>query len=428
MIFPKTSKMNKEGHLEIGGVDTVKLAKKYGTPLFILDEEALRTNCRQYMQSLASYSNFKVIYANKALSVLGVLKIISSEGLGMDVASGGELYTALKAGCSAEDIYFHGNNKTKDEIIFGLKSKAGAFVVDNFDELSLLTELSTKMKAKANVLFRVNPGVDTHTHAFIKTGATDSKFGIAKDSIVDAVKMTVESKFLTYRGLHSHIGSQIFDKNPYIAEIDVLLRLFLLIKKKLKINSFELNIGGGIGIAYMEKDTPVDIHNFVSKITNSIKEKCRHLDILPPKIVLEPGRSIIGNAVATLYEVGTVKEIKGLKKYAVVDGGMNDNPRYILYGAKYEALLANKAKLKPNETYTIAGRACESGDILIKDVDLPEVEKGDLIAVACTGAYNYSMASNYNKFLKPALVSVKNGKSELLIKREKYEDLVRNEL
>jgi diaminopimelate decarboxylase len=429
MNLPITAKINKKGHLTIGGLDSVDLAKKFGTPLFVLDEETLRFNCRQYADAFCRlYDNFEIIYANKALCAVGVLKILKSEGFGMDVASGGELFTALKAGCEAKTIYFHGNNKTKDEIIFGIKSKIRAFIVDNFDELSSLEEISKKLNQKVSVLLRVNPGIEAHTHDFIKTGTIDSKFGIPKSHVLKAADRVIRSKNLIYKGLHSHIGSQIFEQDGYIAEAGVLMELFSFIKKQLGAESSILNLGGGIGIAYTKKDPSIDISLFVSKIVNTVKDKANELDLKPPKIILEPGRSIIGTAVITLYEVGVVKDIPKIKKYVIVDGGMSDNPRPILYGAKYDALVANKANLKPAETVTIAGRACEGGDILVKGIKLPKTQKGDIIAVACTGAYNYSMASNYNRFLKPAFINVADKQAKILIKRENYEDLVRNDL
>jgi len=427
MSFPSTAKINKKGRLEIGGADTVELAKKFGTPLYVIDEASVRDNCRRYTGAFKGYPGTEIIYAGKALSVTGLLKVLRSEGIGMDVASGGELYTALRAGCDPRSIYFHGNNKTKEEISYGVSSGV-TFVVDNLDELEALEAASKVKRVKTPVLFRVNPGIEAHTHDFIKTGAVDSKFGLSKKQALKAVGLSLGSPHLVYKGLHGHIGSQIFEKASYVALVQVLLDLFRKIKQDYGAVSEVLDIGGGIGIAYTKDSRDPDLRPFAEKIIKTVRSLSKSYGLKLPKLVLEPGRSIIGNAGVTLYTVGTVKEIRGIRKYVIVDGGMTDNPRFILYGSRYEAILANRAKARPESKATIAGRACESGDVIIKDYFFPEAKKGDTIAVACTGAYNYSMASNYNKFLRPAVIIVKKGVARTLVKRETFADLVRNEL
>lgn len=428
MIFPITTKTNKSGHLEIGGIDVLALEKKFGTPLYVVDEKTIRNNIQEYKKAFQKYHDFRMIYASKALCVKSILKIMDSEAVGIDISSSGELFTAIKAGCNPKTIYFHGNNKSEDEITQGIKSKIGYFVVDNFDELDLLAKTARKLNSKVNILLRVNPGIEAHTHDFIKTGIIDSKFGFAKGEVLQAVVFALKKENLNFMGLHSHIGSQIFDSKPYAAEIDELLKIALEIKKLFCVDCKEINIGGGIGILYTEKDATPNIKLFADKVISSVKNLSKKYGLRLPKIVIEPGRSLVGRAGVTLYKVGTIKKIPDIRTYVLVDGGMADNIRPIIYGAKYSAVIANKAKLKPKEKVTIAGRFCESGDVLIKDILLPKVEKGDIIAVACTGAYNYSMASNYNRVSRPAMVLVNKGKAKIIVRRESCEDIIRNDL
>ena len=429
MNLPLTGKVDHSGHLEIGGCDVSDLAKKFGTPLYILDEKDIREKCRSYKNLFKSkYPNSDIIYASKALSTVGLLKIIADEELGVDVSSGGELFTALKAGFSPRKIYFHGNNKSSQEIEEGLTASVKTFVVDNFEELKVLDELTVKMGKRVNVLIRVNPGVEAHTHDAVKTGQTDSKFGIGKDKVLEAVKLISSMRSVKYAGLHAHIGSQIFDADGFIAEIDVLVGLAKRIYTELKIKSEELSIGGGIGIQYVEQDNPIKLEDFAEAITRRVKDGIASSKLPMPKLILEPGRSIIGKAGVTIYKVGVIKEIPKIRKYAVIDGGMSDNIRPMLYGAKYEFAAADNMKAKKTEKYTIAGRFCESGDVLAKDVELPPLKRGGLLAVLCTGAYNYSMASNYNRVPRPAMAIVKDKKSRLIIKRETYEDMARNDI
>lgn len=430
MTFSTTAKINKKGNLEIGGCDVVKLAKKFGTPLYVLDEESIVEKCWKYTKTLeVKYPAGLIIYASKALCVTALLKLIKQQGLGVDVSSGGELYTALRAGFDPKNIYMHGNNKTKDEILEGLKAGVGCFVVDNFCELHQLDALSRELNLKASVMLRVNPGIDVHTHDYIRTGTIDSKFGISVPEVLEALAALRNMKNLNYVGLHAHLGSQLFDLKPYLIEVEVMVKLIRDIFEKEGIKSLQLNLGGGIGVPYLEGEEESPIERFVRDICIEVKNKCRDYKVELPKLIFEPGRSIVGGAGSTLYTVGIIKEIPGLKKYIIVDGGMSDNIRPSLYNAKYEALVANKAGAdKLDLPVTIAGRCCESGDILVKDIKLPPIDKGDILAVFCTGAYNYSMASNYNRFGRPAMVLVRNGKARLILRRETYKDLVRKDV
>jgi diaminopimelate decarboxylase len=429
MNIPLTASINSKCHLEIGGVDVLELVKKYGTPLYVIDEEDIRARCRNYKETFRQvYPNTEFIFASKALSAVGIIKIIASEGFGMDVVSGGELYTALKAKVKPQKIYFHGNNKSMQEMTEGIRAGVGHFVIDNFDEIRKLDGLTRKLKKKINVLIRVNPGVEAHTHDAVKTGQTDSKFGISKARIMEAINLINAAKNLNFVGLHAHIGSQIFDAKGYQSEIEVLTDLMKEIKDKMNIDVLELNIGGGVGVAYVDGDDPVKMKDLAKAIAEKLKERISKYKLCEPKLILEPGRSIVARAGVTLYSVGHVKEIQGLRKYVIVDGGMSDNIRPMLYGAKYDFAIANEMKETRSEKVTIAGRFCESGDVLAKDIMMPKVNEGDVIAVFVTGAYNYSMASNYNRFPKPAMVSVKKGKARLIIKRETYKDITRNDV
>ena len=415
--LPDTAKINKQGNLEIGGYDTVELAKEFGTPLYVLDEETIRNRCREYLQSFRKYyPNTDVIYACKALCTAGAQKIVTSEGLGLDVSSGGELYTALKTGCDVKKIYFHGNNKSMAELKMALEAGIGRMVVDNLQELENLKEVAEMIGTQANIMFRINPGIEAHTHEYIKTGAVDSKFGLPEDQIDQAVKKARTMKRINLIGFHAHIGSQILDVKPFVEETKMLLELTLKYKTE------ELNIGGGPGIAYLSSDEPPSIEDYAKGISSVLKDKTM------AKLILEPGRSIMGTAGVTLYTVGGIKDIPGMRKYIFIDGGMADNPRPILYQARYEAKIANKPNEPTKEKVTVAGRFCETGDVLIRDINLPGVEVGDVLAVLCTGAYNYAMASNYNRVGRPAMVLVGKGDATLIVKRESYDDLILNDV
>jgi len=416
MSLPLTAKTNKNGHLEIGGCDAVELAREFGTPLYVIDEKTLRDRCRGYVDSFKqAYSNSEIAFASKALCVTGLTKIIAGEGLGFDVSSGGELYTALKAGADPKKIYFHGNNKSEREIAEGLDAGIGRFMIDNEQELGNLERLAQQKGSRAHVMVRVNPGIEAHTHEFIQTGKIDAKFGVPLDQLELFVAAVRKCKMVQLIGFHAHIGSQILDVKPFVAEAKLLLDLTL------KYKTAEIGLGGGLGISYLPEQRPPALGEFAAAIARELKGKTE------AKLILEPGRSIVGQAGVTLYTVGVVKEIAGVRKYVIVDGGMADNPRPILYDAEYEALLANKAEAKAEEKVRVAGRFCESGDILIKEAALPRVTPGDILATTCTGAYNYSMASNYNRVPRPAMVVVNNGRASIVVKRESYEDLVAND-
>lgn len=431
MFLHGTSRINDAGHLEIGGCDVTELKAEYGTPLYILDEQLVRQRCREYMDAFkASGLGFQVAYASKAFSVMAMVRLADEEGLSLDVVSDGELYTALQAGFPAERIHFHGNNKTSEEIEMAIDAGIGCFVVDNLVELNLLQSIASRKEVKVNILLRVTPGVEAHTHEYITTGQTDSKFGfdIGNGSAYEAVKAAASKKNLVLLGVHSHIGSQIFETDGFQLAVERVASFARSVKEGLEVDFRVVNLGGGFGIRYVEGDTPLHVSEYVAAITVAVKTHFAGIYNALPEIWVEPGRSIVGDAGTTLYTVGTNKDIPGVRKYVAVDGGMTDNPRPALYQSKYEALLANRANEEATETVSIAGKCCESGDMLIWDVELPEAESGDLLAVACTGAYNYSMASNYNRLRRPALVFVQNGHSDLVVRRESYNDLIANDI
>lgn len=423
--------INSKGHLEIGGCDTVKLSKQYGTPLYVIDEEQLRKNCRSFYNSFkADYPENNVIYASKAFMTTAICKIIEEEGLGLDVVSGGELYTALKADFPVKNIFFHGNNKSAEELTMALEYGIGRIIVDNWFELNILNELSGKMKKKPNIYLRISPGVEAHTHEYIKTGQIDSKFGfpLFNGDALDAIKYALNLENINLIGLHCHIGSQIFSYKSYNAEIEIMMNFLKTVKDVTSWEVEELDLGGGFGIAYVDEDDPQPIETIAKEIIKSVKEFSNALNLRLPGIIVEPGRSIIGNAGTTLYKVGAIKNIPNIRKYVSVDGGMTDNIRTALYGAKYSAIVANKAKKINFEKVSIAGKCCESGDMLIWDIELPQLESGDIIAITCTGAYNYSMASNYNRITRPAVVLVQNGNADMIVARETYDDLIKNDI
>lgn len=432
MFVTENLEVNEQNHLTIGGVDTIALAEKYGTPLYVMDEDMIRQNCRIYKDAIdRDYNgNGLILYASKAFSCLHMYRIVREEGLGVDVVSGGELYTALKAGMDPEKIYFHGNNKTDDEIELAVSNNVGRLVVDNFLELEHINRIAKEKNKTVSILFRIKPGIDAHTHAFIRTGQIDSKFGFALETgeAFEAVKSASEYKNLKIAGIHCHIGSQIFELEPFQEAAKVMCGFIAEVKDKLDIVMDELNLGGGFGIKYTEKDEPVAYDQYIDAVASVIKTCCREAGIKLPKILMEPGRSIVASAGITLYTIGNVKNIPGIRKYVSVDGGMTDNPRYILYQSEYEAAIANKASDPRDDIVTIAGKCCESGDLIQENTKLQQAEAGDVLAVFATGAYNYSMASNYNRIPRPPVVMVSGGKDKLILKRESYEDLIRNDL
>jgi diaminopimelate decarboxylase len=425
------SSINEKNHLEFFGCDTVELAERYGTPLYVVSEDGIREKCREIKEYFMNkYPNTLALYASKAFSSIAMYKIIKEEGLGIDVVSSGELYTAVKADFPMERIYFHGNNKTEEEITFGIDNNIGCFVIDSFHEMELIQKIANEKKAKVRALLRISPGISGHTHEYISTGQLDSKFGfpIYGGVALSAVKKVNEYSNIIFKGIHCHIGSQMFNKDAYTAAVEVLTALMQEIKRTIGIDIEELNVGGGFGIYYCKDDQPLSIKEFIETIMTNIYSRCSEYNLRVPRILIEPGRWMVGENGITLYTVGSIKEIEGIRKYVSVDGGMTDNPRPALYEAGYEAVVANKMNQKPEEVVTIAGKCCESGDMLIHDIKLPKVESGDRLAVFSTGAYNYSMSSNYNRLRRPAVVMIRDRNPRVVIKRETYEDLIRNEL
>lgn len=425
-------KTNSENHLEIGGCDTVELAKQYGTPLYVMDEGRIRENMRAYKNAIDKYygGNGLALYASKALSAVQMYKITAEEGLGADVVSGGELYTALKAGFDPSKIYFHGNNKTYDEIDFAVKSRVGTFVADSKAELDMLCDAAEKYSCEINVMFRIKPGVEAHTHEFISTGQIDSKFGFAIENgeAIEIIKYAKNLKGIKIIGLHCHIGSQIFDTEPFVLAAEIMMNFYARVKEELGIELEQLDLGGGFGISYTAEDAPLAYEEYIKEASAAVKKVCDEKGLKQPFMLMEPGRSIVGDAGITLYTVGNIKDIPGVRKYVSVDGGMGDNPRYILYEALYDGVLANRATDKPEEMVTVCGKCCESGDIIIKEANLPKAKMGDILAIMSTGAYNYSMASNYNRIPRPPVVLAQDGKSRVIVKRETYEDIIKNDV
>lgn len=424
--------INENGHLTVGGYDTLALAEEFGTPLYVMNEDKIRENCRSFLESFGRYNGGmgKVTYASKALNCKAMCRIAAEEGLCLDVVSGGELYTALQAGFPSERIYFHGNNKTPDEIRYALESEIGCFIVDNLEELKLLQSDAAELGKTAVISLRVKPGIDAHTHDFIRTGQIDSKFGFALETgeALDAAKKAALYPNVLLKGLHCHIGSQIFETDPFVLAAERMATLMAEVHQETGITIEELNLGGGFGIKYIETDRPLPPEYYMELIADAIGHVCTHYNLPLPHLVVEPGRAIVGNAGITLYTIGNIKEIPGIRTYVSVDGGMGDNPRYALYKSDYTAVVANKASQPADETVTIAGKCCESGDLIQENTKIQQAEPGDILAVFSTGAYNYSMASNYNRIPRPALVMVKEGKPYLAVRRESYEDLVRNDL
>ncbi len=428
-IKPFNTKRNEKGNLEISGCDAVELAKKYGTPLYVMDEVTLRKIAREYKDAFSSYKKVNMMYASKALMTSQIAKILHEEGFGFDVVSGGEIFTIHNAKVDMNYATFNGNNKTYDEIELALNLNVGRISVDNFYEIKLLDEIAKKKNKVQKILLRITPGIECHTHEYIQTGHLDSKFGFDLTQIDEAVNLIKnECKNLEIKGLHAHIGSQIFETQVYYDEIGVLIKELKRINEVHNLNLDEMNIGGGLGITYTDEDCPPSVYELADVILKSIKENCAKYNFDEPTLYIEPGRSIVGTSGVTLYTIGSYKQVPKGRKYIAVDGGMADNPRPSMYGAKYVAEIANKKENENFEKVTVAGRFCESGDILIKDIELNSPETGDILCVYNTGAYGYSMSSNYNRVLKPAMVLVNNSQSDIIIKRETYEQLVQNDV
>jgi diaminopimelate decarboxylase len=419
-----TSKIT-DGILAIGGVSAADMGKKFGTPLFCLDEELIRQNCRRYRRAFCEGNHNRVAYAGKALLTIAICQIVEQEGLYLDVVSGGELWTAMKAQFPAERIYFHGNNKSEQELRLALSLGVGTIVVDNLYELTMLLGLAKEEKQQVSILLRVALGVDAKTHKYIQTGQHDSKFGFAlgSEEMNAAIETALSHEYCSLLGYHSHIGSQILAISGFEQAVEVMYDLVAANIKAFGFVPGQLNFGGGLGIRYTDEEADVPLETLTAMVLNKAREKNAELGV-DPVLVIEPGRSIVGNAGTTLYTIGSIKEVKNIRTFVAVDGGMTDNPRPALYSARYECAVANKMDAPRDKVYSIAGRCCESGDMLIWDVNLPAVTSGDLLAVFSTGAYNYSMASNYNRLPRPAMVLVGDGHAKLIVERETYDDVV----
>ena len=431
----ETLKINAKGHLEIGGADCVDLAEQFGTPVYVYDEAYIRKMMRVYRDTLAKEygKNALVLYASKAFSCQAIYRIADEEQIGVDVVSGGELYTALKAGFPAERIYMHGNNKLDYEIGEALDAKIGCIVADSYSEIDKIDAEAKKRNSTQKILLRINPGVEAHTHAFVQTATTDSKFGFSLAG-GDAERVTayaLTKKNVKLGGYHCHIGSQIFEKESFVLAVEKCMAFMSNMKSTLGFEADTLNLGGGFGVWYTDEDRKIPAKGYaeyVQALVAAVKSCAAKYNLPLPFLLIEPGRSIVGESAITLYTVGTVKDIPGVKKYVAVDGGMFDNPRYALYQSKYTALLANRAAEEPTEIVSIAGKCCESGDIVAANVALPSANIGDIVAVLSTGAYNYSMAMNYNRNMIPPCILVNEGKAEYIVKPQSYEDITRNDV
>lgn len=423
---------NESGHLTIAGYDTVALAEKYGTALFVLNVDQLKENCRIYVDTLKECFGEKSmpLFASKSLSFTGIYTLMNRYGMGTDIVSCGELYTAQKAGFPLEKAYFHGNNKTDADIQFAIESGIGYFIVDNEDELARLNEIAAANRTVQKILLRIAPGIDPHTHKAIQTGSTDSKFGkaIATNQAYEITKLALSLEHVNLCGFHCHIGSQIFESEPFCQAAEIMLDFIKEVKNRYAYTTEILNLGGGFAVRYLENDPEIDIAQNIRKLADTVKAKCRELNIPIPTILMEPGRSIVANTTTTLYTVGSVKEIPGFRNFVSVDGGMSDNPRYALYQSPYTVINATKASDAADYPCAVAGRCCESGDLIQENVVLSKPVRGDIIAVLTTGAYNYSMASNYNRLPRPAILLIGKDCEQLAVKRESFEDLCRLDL
>lgn len=432
MLYADNLSVSENNHLMIGGHDAVALAREFGTPLYVLDEDQMRRNCRAYRQSLAdSYPGESMaLFASKALCTLHTARVAAEEGMGADAVSGGEVYTLFKAGFPMEKVFFHGNNKTPEEIALAMDAGVGYFVVDNREELRRVNEIAGEKGIVQPILFRVKPGVDCHTHEYIKTGQIDSKFGVALETgeALEIHRDAAKLPHVRVEGVHCHIGSQIFEVEPFCEAVRRMMGLMAQLRDRLGMQTSILNLGGGFGIGYTAEDDPPALAVYMRRVAETVWQEAARLGLPLPCLAFEPGRAIVGNAGVTLYTVGSVKVIPGVRTYVAVDGGMADNPRYILYGAKHPALLANRAGDAPDGPVTIAGKCCESGDLIAENVPLPSAAAGDILAVLVTGAYNYSMASNYNRLPRPAMVALRGGEKKIIVRRETYADLISHDV
>jgi len=431
-MIHKNLGLDANGQLTFAGANTCALAAKYGTPLMLLDENRIRENIRKYKKALVECfgeGSFP-LFASKALCFKGIYRLAKEEGIGMDAVSVGELYTAKAAGFDLKNVYFHGNNKTDADIAYAVDNGVGAFIVDNTDELLALEKYLATVDKKQDILLRITPGIDPHTHKAIVTGSVDSKFGSAIETgqAEEITRLALSLPHIILKGFHCHVGSQIFDIDPFTEAADIMLRFIAYIHAETGYKAEILNLGGGLGVKYVEGQPVLDYAAVIRDMAEVIRLRAAEIGFALPRILLEPGRSLVADAGLTLYTVGSVKTIKGYKSYVSVDGGMPDNPRYALYEAPYTVMLASKAASKPDFPCSVVGRCCESGDILQENVTLPTPVRGDILAVLCTGAYNYSMASNYNRIPRPAVVWVKDGADSLAIRRESNEDMLRLEV
>ena len=430
-LFPQTAGVNHKKHLMIGGCDTIELAATFGTPLYVFDEATLRNRCREYRQGFSQrYPDTSVIYACKAFINPALALLLKEEGLGLDVVSAGEISVVRPVAFPPEKLYFHGNNKTVEELSLALEWGVGHIVIDNFHELRLLGKLAEERGKIQDILLRLSPGVDPHTHKYVTTGVLDSKFGfpITTGQAEEALRQAIAISSLNLVGLHFHLGSSIFEVEPYVEAIQIMLGFAAEMKERHNFELKEFSPGGGFAIQYLTGSPAPPTSDYAKAITSTILDQSKKLKLTPPRLIIEPGRAIVGQAGVALYRIGATKEVPGVRKYVFVDGGMGDNIRPALYGSRYEALIANKVDEAETEQVTVAGKFCESGDILIKDVYLPQVEEGDILAIPTCGAYSIPMASNYNASLKPAIVLVNEGQPRLIRRRETHQDLVRCDL
>lgn len=419
--------VNQKGHLTFAGFDTVDLAQKYGTPLYLMDEEKIRQHIREYKKAFCEFfpKGSTPEFASKSFSCKQIYRIMAEEGMNIDVVSCGEIYTAVSAGFPMEKSFFHGNNKSDSDIQFAIDNKVGYFVADSMDELISLNSIAENNGIIQKILLRITPGIDTHTHQKISTGNVDSKFGFAISTVQaeNAVKEVLKMQNIKLCGFHCHIGSQIFESEPFNTTAKLMLEFVAKMQKDSGFTTEILNLGGGFGVRYLESQPEINYFEKIKDIAKTVKEQCKVLGIQMPKIAMEPGRSIVADAGMTLYTVGSVKEITGYKNYVSIDGGMTDNPRYTLYEAPYTIMLASRANEKSDFIATVAGRCCESGDILQENVSLPKPQRNDILAVLTTGAYNYSMASNYNRIPRPPVIMLNKQGDYVAVKRETFEDI-----
>jgi len=426
-VLPITARLRDDGHLEIGGCDVVDLAAEHGTPLYVFCEDTFRTRCRIYRDAYGAPGE-RVYYAAKAFTSLAVFRMAVEEGLSVDVCTGGELHVALTAGVPPENMIFHGNNKSDAELEMGVTAGVGRVAVDSLDELERLSRIAEAAGVVQPIVLRATPGVEAHTHEYIQTGQEDTKFGLSIESglALEAAKRAADLAGVKLVGAHAHIGSQIFGVEAFGKLVEIMLEFIADVRSATGLELLEVNVGGGLGIAYTKEEAPADVAEHARFVREAVAREAAAHGLTPPTLSVEPGRSIVGNAMLTVYSVGVVKDLPGIRTYVSVDGGMSDNIRPMLYGARYSALLANKANEPATKVVTVAGSHCESGDVLIRDIALPEgIGRGDLLAVPATGAYGHAMASNYNKMRRPPVVAVRDGRSRVIVRRETYDDLIR---